>query len=449
MIQETRIRALNECRRNHRGRFVLYWMQASQRTRSNHALEYAIERANELNLPLLVWFGLTDRYPGANARHYRFMLEGIAALQERLRERGIRMIVERADPATGAIEIARRAAFAVTDAGYLRHQRLWRATVAGKIEIPLVRVESDVLIPVETASDKMEIAARTLRPRIDRIARMYLVPVQERSVNHPSDGMDFDAESLDLGNPDAVMDTLDIDRTVAPVTRLRGGGKEARTHLDRFVREKLETYHETRNDPNQDSQSNLSPYLHFGQISPLEILLRISEMEGPGVEAFIEELVVRRELAINFARYQRDYDSYTGIPEWARKTLAEHAQDPRPYLCSAEEFESGQTHDPVWNAAQKQLVRTGKMHGYLRMYWAKKILEWSATPQEAFATAIRLNDRYSLDGRDPNGYAGVSWCFGTHDRPWPERPVYGTVRCMMESGLRKKFDVDAYIRAFQ
>jgi deoxyribodipyrimidine photo-lyase len=230
------------------------------------------------------------------------------------------------------------------------------------------------------------------------------------------------------------------------VTWMTGGYSQARARLESFIEDgRLERFHEERNDPARDGLSHLSPYLHYGQISALEIALEASRHPGPGTESFLEELIVRRELAFNFVAFNADYDRFECLPNWAREDLEIHAADRRPYLYSPGDLEKAQTHDPYWNAAQKELVYRGKIHGYMRMYWGKKILEWSDTPRNAYTTAVYLNDRYSLDGRDPNGYAGVAWCFGKHDRPWAPRPVFGKVRYMNDRGLERKFDIRAYV----
>jgi deoxyribodipyrimidine photo-lyase len=240
-----------------------------------------------------------------------------------------------------------------------------------------------------------------------------------------------------------------LDPAVPPAPRLRGGASHALRALRRFVRGPLAVYHQERNDPGQDLQSGLSPYLHFGQISPRTIARAVRD--APGIQeaardAFLEQLIVRRELSFNMVYFDPLYDRYEGLPAWARATLAKHGRDRRPYVYGRDELEQARTHDPYWNAAMRELLSTGTMHGYLRMYWGKKILEWGESPELAYELALELNNRWSLDGRDPNSYAGVAWCFGRHDRPWPERPVFGTVRSMTESGLRRKFDMDGYLR---
>jgi deoxyribodipyrimidine photo-lyase len=242
---------------------------------------------------------------------------------------------------------------------------------------------------------------------------------------------------------------LSVDRSVGEVSWLDPGERAGRRALRDFLENRLVSYNELRNNPTRNAQSNLSPYFHFGQLAPQRAALDAGLFDGniPSLESFLDELVVRRELSDNFCQYNPDYDSFPGFPAWARETLERHRDDRRAYLYTTEHFENAATHDPLWNAAQREMLLTGRMHGYLRMYWAKKILEWSASPEQALETAIRLNDRYELDGRDPNGYAGIAWSIGgVHDRPWPERPVYGKIRSMTSAGCGRKFDVEAYIR---
>ena len=442
-MQSERVKNLNH-RRSSNGRYVVYWMQASQRAECNHALEYAIEQANDLGKPVVVYFGLTDRYPEANARHYRFMLEGLKETQQALRARGINFVLRRESPELGVIEIARQASSVVVDRGYLKVQRNWRDYAAQRLECPLIQVETDAVVPVELASSKEEYSAATLRPRIHRRLPDFLAPLAGSVPKDRSIDLDFDSLSLD--SVDQTLSTLDIDRSVPKARNFRGGAGEARRLLDVFVEQKLDRYAELRNDPNEDCLSNLSPYLHFGQISPLHIALRVLETGSRNSAAFLEELIVRRELAFNFVHYNRDYGTFDSLPSWAQQTLREHEADPRPASYSLEQLEKAATHDPCWNAAQTEMMVEGKMHGYMRMYWGKKILEWARSPREAYEIALYLNNKYELDGRDPNSYAGVAWCFGKHDRPWGERPVFGTVRYMNDRGLMRKFDVERYVK---
>lgn len=427
-----------------RGSYVLYWMQASQRATYNHALEFSILKANELRRPVVVFFGITDHFPEANLRHYAFMLEGLKEVKERLRERGIQMVIRHQSPELGAIQMARNASLVVVDRGYLRIQRQWRDYVAKRIEVPLIQVESDVIVPVEEASSKEEYSAATLRTKIYKKLSYFLNPLTERDPDVSSLSMEF--SSFEIGEVEKALSRLQIDRSVKKVTSFRGGTQEALKHLELFLDEKLDDYAEFRNDPTRDGLSHLSPYLHFGQISPLYIALKVNQTDSPGKEAFLEELIVRRELSMNFIFYNAQYDSFEGLPGWAKRTLKTHQKDKRPYLYTPEELERGETHDPYWNAAQKEMVLTGKMHGYMRMYWGKKILEWVRSPEEAFRIALYLNNKYELDGRDPNGFAGVAWCFGKHDRPWAERAIFGTVRYMNDRGLKRKFDAEGYVK---
>ena len=445
MIHSARIQPLNR-RSVQDGRYVLYWMQASQRVECNHALEYAIGEANRLNLPVVVVFGLTDRFPEANLRHYAFMLEGLEEVRKGLESRGIRFALMHRSPELAATALAEEAALVVADRGYLRIQRQWHSHVAANSPCTVVQVESDVVVPAETASPKEEYTAGTLRPKMQRILKGYLVPLKARPVRKDSLSLRLDADPE--GDFTALLEKMKIDRTVGPVRALRGGTNRAKALLETFVNMKLGHYGDLRNDPGLDYSSGLSPYLHFGQISPLAVALRVSgEKNIPAAtrESFLEELIVRRELGINFTLYNERYDEYASLPDWAKKTLAEHAKDHREYLYDEGQWERAETHDPYWNAAQREMVLTGRMHNYMRMYWGKKILEWSRTPEEAFRTALRLNNRYELDGRDPNSFAGVAWCFGKHDRAWFERKVFGKIRYMNDAGLKRKFDMDSYL----
>jgi deoxyribodipyrimidine photo-lyase len=442
---ETRVTRLNEQQIGD-GKFVLYWMQASQRTEYNHALEYSILKANKLNRPLLVYFGITGAYPEANERHYYFMLEGLKEVQAALEEKSIKMMIERSSPEIGVSELAKSASLVVVDQGYTKTERRWTRTVAEKIVCPLIQVESNVIVPVKTASPKEEYSAATFRPKIKKVLGKYLIPIANKLLKRDSLKLDF--SSFDIGNIRKAISQLEIDRSVKKTKSFHGGAAQADRRLREFIKTKLDDYAEFRNDPTKECQSNMSPYLHFGQISPLYVALKVSETDSPGRDSYLEELIVRRELACNFVFYNSNYDSFSGLPEWAKKTLNEHRKDSREYIYSLDEMENAETHDPYWNAAQKQMAAEGKMHGYMRMYWGKKILEWSETPEEAYKIALHLNNKYELDGRDPNGFAGVAWCFGKHDRPWKEREIFGKIRYMNANGLRRKFDADAYVARF-
>ncbi len=445
MIHETRIADLNEAPVAE-GRYVLYWMQASQRSRWNYALEHAIERANERKLPLTCVFGLTDGYPEANLRHYAFLLQGLGAAAEGLADRGVTFVVLRDRPDAAALRLADAAALIVCDAGYLRHQRRWRDRVADEAPCPVVEVEADVVVPVETVMQKEAYSAAVLRRRIAPLLEDYLVELEPRKLKRSPAELDVEGEDLD--DLDGLLDRLEVDRSVTPSERFRGGQDSAGALLDAFVRERLKDYHQCRNAPGEDCVSHMSPYLHFGQISPVEIALAVRSWPHRPTEArdaYLEELIVRRELSMNFVHFNPEYDKLACLPDWARKTLEAHAGDDREATYTESQLDAAQTHDPYWNAAQREMVATGKMHNYMRMYWGKKILQWIRDPARAFQIALRLNNRYELDGRDPNSYAGIAWCFGKHDRPWVEREVFGKVRYMSDSGLERKFDMSAYL----
>ncbi|MHC4539460.1 MAG: deoxyribodipyrimidine photo-lyase [Planctomycetota bacterium] len=446
MIQPERIEVLNN-KPVHAGDYVLYWMQAAQRAEYNHALEYAIRKANHLKKPILVFFGVTQSWPEANERHYAFMLEGLRETQRALEAKGIRMAVRHQSPDAGAIELAGRACLVVVDAGHLRVQRTWRTRVAKRIGCALHQVETNLVVPVEEASDKENFSAGTFRPRIARKLNHYLVPLRH---NRPRlDSLGLKLATFDIDDIDKALSELDIDRSVARVGGFRGGTRQAKRRLSYFLAKKLDRFAELRNDPNADCVSHMSPYLHFGQISPLYIALKVLRTSGGGKDAYLEELIVRRELSHNFVFYNNDYDSFACLPPWAKRTLNFHRRDKREYAYPREQFEKAQTHDPYWNAAQKEMALTGKMHGYMRMYWGKKILEWSSSPQAGLKIALYLNNKYELDGRDPNAFAGVAWCFGKHDRAWAERRVFGKVRYMNAAGLKRKFDADAYAKRIE
>jgi deoxyribodipyrimidine photo-lyase len=444
VISASRIKVLIDAPPRPGTSYVLYWMQQSQRAEFNPALEYALEQANDLDLPLVVCFGLTA-FPEANARHYDFMLRGLAEVQSRLAERGIGFVIRKAPPHALAQQLAVNAALVVCDRGYLRIQRAWRAKLAEDLDRRLVQVEGDVVVPVERASDKHEYAARTLRPRIHRLWDDHLDDLEPRPVRIRADRLNL-ASDINLDHIPAVLAGLKIDAAVGPVRRFVPGERAARKTLKAFLADKLRRYGDDRGKPEANVASHMSPYLHFGQISPIEIALAVRCTPASDSRAsFLEELIVRRELAMNHAFYEPGYDEYDKLPGWARKTLADHASDPRPHLYTRDQLEQAKTHDPYWNAAMREMLATGYMHNHLRMYWGKKILQWSASPQEAFETTLALNNRWFLDGRDPNSFTNVGWLFGLHDRPWGPQPVFGTVRSMGPNTF-KKFDADSYVR---
>ena len=443
-IQEERIQHLNEAGVGD-GDYVLYWMQSSQRADHNHALEYAVQRANDLGQRLLVVFGLTDDYPEANLRHYAFMLEGLADVEEAVGKRGIKFAVRRGSPDEVALEAGRNASLIVTDRGYMRPQKRWRERVAEEAGCPLVQVETDVVVPVELASSKQEHAARTLRPKIHEYLGDFLVGLTPTKPDKQSSNMQ--EGGLDLSDIDGILDGMDLDRGASRLSHLyRGGNSEAKRIFRRFLKESFDDYVGNRNQPQTDYVSHMSKYLHYGHVSPIWLALEARDAGGgENADSFLEELIVRRELSFNFVFYNDDYDSYANLPGWSRKTLEDHKKDNREYAYTLEQLEDAQTHDEYWNAAMREMVHTGYMHNYMRMYWGKKILEWSGTPEQAYKTTLYLNNKYFLDGRDPNSFANVAWVFGQHDRGWTERPVYGKVRYMSAGGLERKAKPGQYV----
>ena len=427
------------------GRCVVYWMQRAQRAADNPALDLAIQAGNALRKPVVVFFGLHAFVERANLRHYRFLVEGLPELADALARRGVGFVLRRSPDH----ELMRfvgevRPSLVVGDENPLRQAEGWRQTIAAALRVPLWTVDADVVVPSALLL-KEQYAARTIRPRIHARLREFLVPPKARRATvawRTPNGVRGLRPTL------AVLDGFPCDRSVGPVSDLQGGRAEGRRQLRAFVRQRLASYDEDRNHPERDGTSRLSPYLHFGQLGPREVAcaVRAAADGHPGAEAFLEQLIVRRELAVNFATFNPRYDSLDACEPWARRTLTRHARDRRAVLYTDAQLEAAATHDPLWNAAQRQMVASGWMHGYVRMYWAKKILEWSRTPDEAFDLAVVLNDRYLLDGRDPNGYANIAWAIGgKHDRPWQERPVTGTIRWMSLASTSRKFNARAYI----
>lgn len=440
-----RIEFLIEAGENKKGTYVLYWMQQSQRVEYNHALYYAVQRANELKVPLLVAFVLTS-YPEANERHYYFMLEGIREVEAELRKKNIEFVMKIGNPIDIISDLARNSLVLVSDKGYLKIQKKWRIEIADRVEVPMVEVESDLIVPIQKASNKEEYAAYTIRKKINRLLPDCLVPMNLLPSCKVSSETSKVSEKLD--DIESIIKKLNIKSNVRKTHFFVGGYKEAKRRLESFIDKKLNKYHELKNNPSINYTSTLSPYLHFGQISSLEIALRVKESgKNPdAIASFIEELIVRRELAFNFCYYNENYDSYKGLKaQWIYDTLTAHKEDKRLYVYTRDQFENYESHDEVWNCCQKELVCTGDMHGYMRMYWGKKILEWSRSPEEAFDTAVYLNNKYALDGRDANSFTGIAWCFGKHDRPWFEREIFGKVRYMNDKGLKRKFKVEDYM----
>ena len=443
MIQDERIKINNE-KNIIQGEYVLYWMQASQRNEYNHALELAIDYANKLNLPIIVGFVLIENFPQANERHFRFMLEGLIEVESSLKKRNIKMVIMKGDPVKLIPQLSQSASLLITDIGYLNFERFIRNEISNKISCQMISVESNIIVPVEDASIKEEYGAYTIRPKINKKIDKYLSPLHNRVVKISSLMISF--ESLDIHLIDNVIKNLNIDKSVKKSALFNGGFKEADSYLNIFINEKLEFYSIYNNHPGLNFSSNLSPYLHFGQISPLYIALKVSKSIHESKYDFLEELIIRRELSINYTYYNHNYESNLAhiLPSWALMTLRVHENDEKKFIYTINQLENANTHDEFWNTAQKELKITGKMHGYMRMYWGKKIIEWAPTIEDAFKWCIYLNDRYSIDGRDPNGYAGIAWCFGKHDRAWKERNIFGKIRYMNDKGLIRKFDMKKY-----
>ena len=424
---------------------IAYWMSRDQRMNDNWALLFALELSLKFKQPLAVVFCLAGNFPGATLRHYDFMLKGLQEVETGLKQKNIPFYLLQGNPSQILTDFITEynVAHLVTDFDPIRIKRQWKEELISKTNIIIYEVDAHNIVPCLAASPKLEFGAYTIRPKIKKLLPHFIdefPPLENQENQEVFKFKDTDWISAHtFPNPDPA---------VPPVKWLQPGEKAALNILNIFLNQKLEKYSDKRNDPNEDASSNLSPYLHFGHISAQRVALEIMK-NLPGnasTESFLEELIIRRELSDNYCFHNPDYDRFGGFPEWARKTLNEHRMDEREYLYNYQSFENAQTHDPLWNAAQMEMVKSGKMHGYMRMYWAKKILEWTRSPEEALDFSIRLNDRFQLDGRDPNGYVGCAWSIGgVHDRAWTERPVYGKIRYMNYNGCKRKFDVDRYI----
>jgi len=428
------------------GACIVYWMQRTQRGIDNPALDVAVEAANALRKPVVVFFAPVPFYPRANLRHYRFLNDGIPDIAEALAARNIGFVLRRY-PDHSLLRFCSEVAPALVigDENPMREPESWRVTAAKKLRVPLWTVDADVIVPSKLL-EKAQYAAHTIRPRIQVLLDDYLIASSNPA---PHAGWINPPGLLSLAPNSAITRGWDIDRSVSPVSRWRAGSAEALGQLQSFIDDRLKGYGTRRNKPEVNHTSRLSPYLHFGHLSPVTVALAVKNSEAPkgDKEAFLNEIIIWRELAINFVRYQPDYDSFECAEPWAHRTLAKHAKDHRPILYNERQLENAETHDQLWNAAQLQMVNTGWMHNYMRMYWAKKILEWSRTPPEAHRIAVALNDKYFLDGRDPNGYAGIAWAIlGKFDRPWFERPIFGQIRYMSAASTGRKFDSKRYMQ---
>jgi deoxyribodipyrimidine photo-lyase len=426
---------------------VAYWMSRDQRVKDNWALLYSQERALRGKQPLVVVFCLVPQFLHATIRQFAFMLKGLAEVEKDLARKDISFYLLRGQPEEEISFFLKKYGVSalITDFDPLRIKRAWKQKIAEVIDIPFHEVDAHNIVPCWIASEKQEYGAYTIRPKILTKLPAFLIPfpnLRKHPFLHERGGAAVDWQKI-------IKDMV-VDESASEVSWLRPGEKAARGKLAVFVSRGLTEYAVQRNDPSRKGQSDLSPYLHFGQLSAQRVALAVLKSDNPKAakDAFLEELIIRRELADNFCFYNRNYDDFNGFPAWAKQTLHDHRRDRREYLYSLEQFEQAETHDHLWNAAQLEMVKRGKMHGYMRMYWAKKILEWTVSPEAAMSIAVYLNDRYELDGRDPNGYAGIAWSIGgVHDRAWSERKIFGKIRYMSYNGCHAKFNVNAYIEA--
>ena len=426
------------------GTCVVYWMQRAQRGIDNPALDVAIEAGNLLGKPVVVFFAPVPFYPHANLRHYRFLADGIPDIADDLQKRNVGFVLRRF-PEHSLRRFCNevRPALVIGDENPMREPESWRRKAARELKVPLWTVDADVIVPSKLL-EKAQYAARTIRPRLHKRLDEFLVPFKNpkaRIAWKKPRGLHSLSPSCDI------LEGWKLNRSVLPVN-IRGGSSTAQKLLRQFVTKKLASYPKQRNHPESNGTTRLSPYLHFGHMSPLTVALAVKKADAPQAakQAFLDQLITWRELSINFARFNPNYDNFECADPWAHQTLAEHAKDPRPVRYSVKQMDNAETYDPLWNAAQRQMVNHGWMHNYVRMYWGKKILEWSASAAEAYDTAVLLNDKYELDGRDPNGYAGIAWSIvGKFDRPWFDRPIFGKIRYMSLASTGKKFDSAAYI----
>jgi len=433
------------------GACVVYWMQRAVRSVDNPALDVAIAAANILGVPVVIYFGVIPNYPNANLRHYHFLQQGLRDAEEDAAEREIAFVVRRAPDTLEAFLEEVRAALLIGDENPYREPERWRRALARRLRISYWTVDADVVVPSRVFNRSFALLHH-FRPHLHAELPKYLVAPPAEGGPHPNLRLHKKVARFSLSDDITAGFTM-IDRSIQPVDTFTGGAHAALKRLRAFVAHDLAAYDTNRNHPEIAGTSRLSPYLHFGNISPLRIALAVESAAKSGKiplntsEKFLEQVIGWRELAVLFVRHEPSYDTWECAAPWARKTLLEHASDPRPWRYTFAQLERAQTHDDLWNAAQREMTITGWMHNYVRMYWAKKILEWAPDPATAFDWAVILNDRHQLDGRDPNGYAGIAWAIvGKLDRPWFNRPVFGLVRPMTGASLEKKFDSAAYIR---
>jgi len=430
---------------------VVYWMQRAMRIFDNPALDIAIEAGNLLGIPVIAFFSVIPNYPNANLRHYHFMAQGLRDIAADAAERGVGFVLRRSpDNSLQAFLEEVEAALLIGDENPCREPERWRRVLARRLKLPYWTVDADVVVP-SAAFGRSYFLLHHFRPNLEKALPSFLVPpVNPKPVCTWKPRKPLPSYPVDQ---DITAGFTDLDRTIGPVDTFTGGSHAALKLLREFVDQALVHYETRRNQPEVQGTSRLSPYLHFGHIGPLTIAHAVENGAKSGKippqarKRFLDQVIGWRELSVLYVKYNPNYDNWESAEPWARKTLIEHAGDPRPHRYTFAQLERGETADDLWNAAQRQMVITGWMHNYLRMYWAKKILEWAPDPARAFEWAVTLNDRYELDGRDPNGYAGIAWSIvGKHDRPWFDRPIFGLVRPMSGTSLAKKFDADTYIR---
>lgn len=451
-VEPERISKLNTAPERPDRAYVLYWSQMNRRVDANHALLYAVELANRFRLPVLFYEGLTCTYEYANDRLHTFLLQGVPETARRLRRAGIGYVfyLRRTRELRNDVlyQLAKRAAAIVTDDYPVFIARDHNHHVPQKLDIAYYAVDSSCIVPMSQIAER-QYGAYTIRPKIKRLLSRYLKRSDEIRVAHRfrSPIPEFHT-NVSVANVPNLVAACEIDHSIKPALSFEGGRLAAEKLLERFLAENLSRYARWRNEPSAHATSNMSPYLHFGRISTLEIALAVQDYARRHkliADEYLEELIVRRELAFNYVRFVEDAGDLKNLPNWCRQNMKEHARDKRQSVYTAQQFEHAETHDDLWNAAQKEMLLCGKIHGYYRMYWGKKIIEWSPNYREAAQTMIDIHGRYALDGRDPNTYANILWCFGLHDRPWPERPVFGKMRYMSREGMQRKTNTQAYI----
>lgn len=444
-MEGKRINYINDKPINREGKYVLYKMQASVRITYNLALQAAISKANELDLPLKIIFRIDTSFPEANYRHFVFMIQGLREIQDKLINLGASFEIITNKEDNLFLQFINDAASIIMDKNYLRIQTKWKNWIEENTNTEILEIEDNIIVPIASASYKAEWAARTIRPKImPKIDYFTYDSILAPTLKHKTQ---VNIEQINRNNK-ILNHTLKKLKETDYLSEVgfKGGETYAHNILKEFIDSKLMNYDINHNDPSLRGSSLLSPYLHFGQISPITIVQELKH--NPEAEKFIEQLVVRRELAINYTYYTPDYDKYSSIPLWARNTLEKHKNDNHPILYNLEELEQASTLDKSWNASMIEMTETGYMENTMRMYWGKKIIEWSPSPEEAYRRMVYLNNKYFLDGRDPNSYAGIGWCFGLHDRPWKERSIFGMVRYMNEAGLQRKYKIEDYIRIY-